>query len=262
MLFSAELVQNRAIFLFIFLFALLTRNLIRKDYNLLIQFIILYAALSLLYKETATINRLYYPVLDPMLTRWDELIFGFQPSLEFSKAIHYALFSELMFMSYFSYYLMPLAVLLLTFSYIPSKTDEFGFIFITSFLIYYLIFVFFPAVGPQFYFPYPENQIEAKGIFGHIIKIIQENGEAPTAAFPSSHVGIATILSIWLAKNLKKYLKFFIPIVILLILATVYIKAHFAVDVFTGLLTAPLVYWISTLTYKWISNYGNSPERS
>jgi membrane-associated phospholipid phosphatase len=153
--------------------------------------------------------------------------------------------------------LYKLVILALLFRNHSEKLEAFGFVLITSFLIYYLIFILVPAVGPQFYFEYPENTIEAQGIFGYIIKLIQENGEVPTGAFPSSHVGIALIMLIWLGKHLKKYLKYFIPFVFLLILATVYIKAHFAVDIIAGILSAPIVYFISTRLHRKISsNYG------
>lgn len=254
---SGQFIFNRAVILGIFIVSYFLNGKIRPKLWILVTVVGIYASLTLLYKETALLNTLFHPTIDPLLMDWDAYFFEFQPAIEFSKAFQHPVFSELMFFGYFSYYIMPLVILALLFRNHSEKLEAFGFVLITSFLIYYLIFILVPAVGPQFYFEYPENTIEAQGIFGYIIKLIQENGEVPTGAFPSSHVGIALIMLIWLGKHLKKYLKYFIPFVFLLILATVYIKAHFAVDIIAGILSAPIVYFISTRLHRKISsNYG------
>jgi len=74
-------------------------------------------------------------------------------------------------------------------------------------------------------------------------------GEGPTAAFPSSHVGIVLILLYLANKFTPKLLKWLIPISILLILSTVYIKAHYVVDVIAGILSFPTIYWLSSASY-------------
>lgn len=250
---SSEFIINRLIFLVLFIFSYFIKDKVQPKTWTLLTIIPIYAALTFLYKETATLNTLFHPTIDNGLMTLDESLFGFQPALEFSKNWSSALFSELMFFGYFSYYVMPLVIFFLLFNQSVEKIKSFGFMLITSFLIYYLFFILVPAVGPQFYFEAPLNQIEAKGIFGKIIKIIQENGEVPTAAFPSSHVGIALIMLIWLKFNTNKYLKYFIPNVLLLIFATVYIKAHYAVDIIAGILSAPIVYFISNQLYQKIS---------
>lgn len=252
---SGSLFLNRIVLLAIFIFHYFLKSKLSTKVWSLFTIISIYASLTLLYKETAVLNQLFYPSIDAMLMQWDEWIFGMQTALEFSKAFPSRFVSELLFMGYFSYYLMPLAILFLLFKKAPEKLEEFGFILITSFLIYYLIFILFPAVGPQFYWSEPQSLIESQGIFGDIVKKIQENGEVPTAAFPSSHIGIASILLLWLYTNLKKYWKYFIPFMFLLILATVYIKAHYVVDGIAGLLSAPLVYYTSKQLFHLISKY-------
>ena len=248
LLFSGQLWLNRLTFAGLFLLNIIQG--ISHKARPVVVLVATYAGLTLLYKETALLNQLFYPVMDPLLIRWDGILFGYQPSLEFSKVMDGALWSELMFLGYTSYYLMPLIVIFLIYRSDASKVEEFGFILITAFLMYYTIFIFFPAVGPQFYFKSPENQISAQGIFGNLVKLIQKNGEAPTAAFPSSHVGISIIILIWLWNNHRKYVFYFIPNVLLLVLATVYIKAHYAVDVLAGILTAPIIYYITIRIFK------------
>lgn len=248
--FSKTLIFSRAVFLLIFILTISLKNRIPSRAWNTIPVILVFASLTLLYKETAFLNQMFYPEIDDFLVDLDEKIFGFQPALEFSKYFGSALFSELMFFGYFSYYIMALLILYILYRKLPEKIEEFGFLLITSFLLYYIVFVIVPSFGPQFYFSPPESQIEAQGFFGSFIKLIQENGEAKTAAFPSSHVGVALIMLIWLRDNLKEYLKFFIPSVVLLIPATVYIKAHYFVDAIAGILSAPIVYFTVIQFFK------------
>lgn len=251
--FSNELWTARLVFLVIFGFNFLP-VLSSKTRSLCILFLS-YAAMTLLYKETAELNKLFYPVADPILMNWDQVLFGFQPAIEFTQKWNAAWFSELMFFGYFSYYLVPLIVIYLVYKYVPEKIEEFGLILISSFLIYYLVFILFPAVGPQFYFEPPNHVTEARGIFGRIIKIIQHNGEVPTGAFPSSHVGISLIIFWWVWRHLRRFAIYFVPALLCLIPATVYIKAHYAVDVIAGFCSAPIVYFLIQKSYglfrKW-----------
>ena len=78
----------------------------------------------------------------------------------------------------------------------------------------------------------------------------QGAGERPSAAFPSSHIGVTTIL-VMLAYRAKKWLfAVMFPVYVLLCCATVYIKAHYLVDAIAGLVTGVLVYYLTTWLYK------------
>ena len=246
-------ILTRIIFVFAFIFSLVIKNKISNNFFQLLQNILVFALMTFLYKETATLNTLIFPKIDEFLSNLDQNIFKFQPSIEFSKHFNSLFFSELFYFGYFCYYLLPLVVFGILYKFLPQKIEEFGFILITSFLLYYFIFIIIPAEGPQFYFTFPDNYIEAQGIFGNAIKLIQKNGEAPTAAFPSSHVGISWIVIFWLYQNFRKSVKYFLPFVILLMFSTVYIKAHYFVDVVAGFLTAPIVFFLTFKFYKFLN---------
>ena len=244
---------TRIIFVFAFIFSLVIKNKISNNFFQLLQNILVFALMTFLYKETAMLNTLIFPKIDEFLSNLDQNIFNSQPSIEFSKHFNSLFFSELFYFGYFCYYLLPLVVFGVLYKFLPQKIEEFGFILITSFLLYYFIFIIIPAEGPQFYFTFPDNYIEAQGIFGNLVKLIQKNGEAPTAAFPSSHVGISWIVIFWLYQNFRKSVKYFLPFVILLMFSTVYIKAHYFVDVVAGFLTAPIVFFLTFKFYKFLN---------
>ena len=244
----------RLLFLIIFLAFLFLKNKISSKIFYLAEGITIYALMTFLYKETATLNTLIFPKIDEFISNLDQNIFNSQPSIEFSKHFNSLFFSELFYFGYFCYYLLPLVVFGVLYKFLPQKIEEFGFILITSFLLYYFIFIIIPAEGPQFYFPFPDNTIEAQGIFGNMVKLIQKNGEVPTAAFPSSHVGISWIVIFWLYQNFRKSVKYFIPFVVLLMFSTVYIKAHYFVDVVAGFISAPIVFFLIFKFYKFLNH--------
>ena len=247
-------ILTRVIFVFAFIFSLVIKNKISNNFFQLLQNILVFALMTFLYKETAMLNTLIFPKIDEFLSNLDQNIFKFQPSIEFSKHFNSLFFSELFYFGYFCYYLLPLVVLGILYKFLPQKIEEFGFILISSFLLYYFIFIIIPAEGPQFYFTFPDNYIEAQGIFGNAIKLIQKNGEAPTAAFPSSHVGISWIVIFWLYQNFRKSVKYFLPFVVLLMFSTVYIKAHYFVDVVAGFISAPIVFFLTFKFYKFLNH--------
>ena len=220
-------------------------QLIRYTYPLILS--------GYFYQETAFYNKLFFSNLDPLLEKLDFALFGFQPSLIFSERASSLLFSELMYFGYFSFYILIIIFVVVFYFF---KNDEFiktVFYFSASFYLFYLFFAFFPSAGPQFYYPSPENVLPKAFIFDKIMHFIQYIGEQPTGAFPSSHVGISIIYLMLVRKASVTIYWISIPIVFLLILATVYIKAHFVVDVIGGVLFAPIFLFLSKRIYWSIS---------
>lgn len=224
------------------------------------------ALLSWWYPDTYEFNRMF-PNLDHIFALWDQQLFGCQPSLLFCQAISNPVFSELMDLGYTAYFPMILAV---TLFYFLWRYEQFGmasFVILTSFFIYYIIYIIVPVTGPQYYynavglddiarglFPnvhdYFATHSEAltspgykDGIFYNMVTEAHAAGERPTAAFPSSHVGISTILMIlaWQSRN-RRLFYCLLPFYTLLCVSTVYIYAHYAVDVIAGWVSAALLY--------------------
>lgn len=212
--------------------------------------------LGFLYSETDALNNIFFSNLDYIFVNLDNKLFGNQPSILFYENMPYKWFIELMNFAYFSYY--PLIFIFCFILYLKQsvKTDFVIFIICCSFIIYYIIFIIIPVAGPQFYFASPLNEIPDAYLFSKIMHLINYLGEKPTAAFPSSHVGIIAIV-LYLVYKYKTYLlKWYIPLAILLIFSTVYLKAHYLIDVFAGIISAPLIFWISSSLYQFINKKG------
>ena len=177
-------------------------------------------------------------------------------------------------MGYFAHYPLIAIVAIYYFVFKFEWFEKASFVIVTSFFLYYLIYIFVPVAGPQFYFPaIGMDNVEAcnflsigdyfnhnaillpgpnfeQGLFFDLVEASQEVGERPTAAFPSSHVGISTILMIMAWRVNKKLCYGLTPFYVLLCCATVYIQAHYLIDVFAGWISAVAIYILSTWMYK------------
>ncbi len=231
------------------------------------------ALLSYWYPDTFDINRAMIN-RDYILAGWEQALFGCQPALLFRQAMPQHWFSELVNMGYFSYYPIILGTSLYFFFLGKKYFEHFFFVVICSFFIYYLIYILFPTAGPQYYFPAIGLEQVQSGIFPHMgyyfnfhphlqetannsgffftmVENTQQVGERPTAAFPSSHVGISTLILILVLRNRRYVLfGFMLPVYLCLVMATVYIEAHYVVDVMAGLVTAWLFYLISDALHR------------
>jgi membrane-associated phospholipid phosphatase len=229
------------------------------------------------YSDTYEYNRLF-PNLDHVFAQVEQTYFGCQPALIFSQLFPSHIISELMDMGYASYFLMIATITLYYFIWRYEKFEKVAFILLTSFFIYYVIFIFLPVAGPQYYykavgldqiahgvFPnigdYFNNHQDVlaspgytDGIFYHLVEDAKNAGERPTAAFPSSHVGISTILMIFAFKSNKKLWLFMLPFYLLLCMATVYIQAHYLIDAIAGFLSAFILYFVCKFIYEHIKH--------
>lgn len=226
------------------------------------------------YPDTYELNRVL-PNLDHLFALWEQQLFGFQPSLAFSQALPWPVVSELMDMGYASYYPMIFLVVLFYFVFRYKEFERASFVVLASFFAYYVIFVLVPVTGPTFYFravgldnimagvfpnvhDYFNYHTECltspgwqDGLFYGLVEDAKNAGERPTAAFPSSHVGISTVLMLLAAHTGNRRLVYILlPFYVFLCMATVYIQAHYAIDALAGLITGALMYLLFMKVYR------------
>ena len=224
--------------------------------------------LSWWYPDTYELNRTL-PNLDHVFAGCEQAVFGCQPALLFAQKAPWGWFSELMCMGYISYFPMMTILLIYYFFYRYNEFLKAAFVLLGAFFIFYVIFIFLPVTGPQFYYLAVGPEKIAAGVFPnlgdwflthsermavpgwtdgffyHILEMAHNAGERPTAAFPSSHVGITTVVML-LAHHAhcRKLVLGMLPFYILMCLSTVYILAHYAIDALTGLFTGVVFYFV------------------
>lgn len=232
------------------------------------------ALLGWWYPDTYELNRLL-PNLDHVFATAEQSLFGCQPALLFCKKMPWPVVNELMDMGYASYYPMIVLAAVYYFVWKYAEFQKATFVILASFFAYYIIFDLIPVTGPTFYYKAVGLDNIAAGIFPNVgdwfnthteclpspgytdglfyqlVEDAKAAGERPTAAFPSSHVGISTVimLLVWHTRN-RRLLLCMLPFYLFLCMATVYIQAHYAVDAFAGLVSGVLFYFIFMNIYK------------
>lgn len=234
--------------------------------------------LILWYPDTYEFNRCFAN-LDHTFAQLDLTLFGCQPALEFYQWLPGTAWSEAFCMGYWSYFPMIalLSLVVLWKGWQQGNLHTFKMVTATimaSFFLFYAIYIFLPVAGPQFYFqavgadeiaqghfpalgtyfschtdmlPSPGNP---DGLFYRLVSSAQDTGERPTAAFPSSHIGISTILLLLARRHAPRLLFVLLPLWFLLCCATVYIQAHYLVDAIAGLISAPIILALAQLSLR------------
>ncbi len=232
------------------------------------------------YPDTYEFNRCF-PNLDHIFCQWEMDVFGCQPSIEFSRLMPWGIVSEPLDMGYASYYPIIIFTALFYFLYRKQEFQRAVFVILSSFFLFYLVFIFLPVAGPTFYFKavgldiieqgvYPSigNYFETHsdlhadclpspgwtgGLWWKIVEFAKWAGERPTAAFPSSHVGITTVcmLLLWHTGNRKVFF-WTLPFAVLMFFATFYIQAHYAIDSVAGVISGIMLYLLCYYGYGWL----------
>jgi membrane-associated phospholipid phosphatase len=218
--------------------------------------VLLYTAFFI---ETGLLNRMFYPdYLDPLVARWEQDLFGCQPSVLFMEKLPWLAVSELFYASYFSYYVMIVGVGIALF--LRSREQFFHYVSVVSFLFYvcYLIYIVLPVIGSRAFFHQVEGyalpaatqqlavtdaypQAVQAGVVFRLMRWVYVVFEAPGAALPSSHVAVALCTLYFSFRYLRPIRYVHLVVVLLLCLATVYCRYHYVVDVLAGLVTAAVL---------------------
>ncbi len=220
------------------------------------------------FSETGWLNRMFFKeYMDPTIIRWEEALFGCQPSVLFMQKLPYLPVSELFYASYFSYYIMISGVGVAL--YLKDRRHFFHYVSVVSFVFYlcYLTYIFMPVIGPMVFFHdvegyalppevqrlastdvYPDT-IKA-GVFHYIMVWIYRIFESPGAAFPSSHVAVAACTVFFSFRYLPRIRWVHTVVAILLCLSTIYCRYHYAADVLAGLLTAAILVPLGNRLYR------------
>ena len=232
------------------------------------------ALLGVWYPETFELNRIL-PNLDHVFAGWEQQLFDCQPALLFSQKFPDAWVSEPLIMGYDSYFLFNAGVPLYFFLFRYERFLKAVFIMQASFFLFYTIFVLLPVAGPQYYylaagideiahgvFPnigtYFETHSEAlptpgyaDGPFYHILQWLHTTGERPTAAFPSSHMGITTLLILTVGvEGNRRLMLWMLPLAVLMFFGTFYIQAHYAIDAIAGVLAGIVMFFLFKGIYR------------
>lgn len=204
-------------------------------------------------------------IYDNVLIDIDRFLFGGDPT-HFLFQFTTPFLTEILQIAYGTFFFLPiiLGISLLA----KDKKNELyylAFIVVFGFFLSYIGYILFPAIGPRFTLhDYSQTNIELPGLFfTNFLREIVNAGESIPAgtlnpalvvqrdAFPSGHTEI-TLLVMYLSVKYKSRSKYIIiPLGSLLIIATVYLRYHYVIDLIAGAAFMVFTIWSGKYLYNW-----------
>ncbi len=121
--------------------------------TMLLRYIYPLSLLAYWYSRHLTSFASSSPDLDHLFAAADQAIFGCQPSLVFHSVMPSRSYgANSSHLGYFSYYPMIALTVLVPLFVDRPRFGRTAFVVLTSFFLYYLIYLFLPVAGPQYYF--------------------------------------------------------------------------------------------------------------
>ena len=200
-------------------------------------------AFPFLYWDVGPLLHAVFPgEFDHLIIHIDHLIFGTLPNIWVQGIVRPGL-TDIMQLSYSIYWItIPLGGAIFYFRKEIGHFERLLFYVTFTFFLSYFIFIFFPVAGPRFYLA---DQIHANyhGFFiSNLLRSFVQNVGFRGGAFPSSHVGVAVVILIYVWHFRPRIARFlFLPLVIALSLATIYGQYHYFTDVLAGLLMGTII---------------------
>ncbi|MBA3495693.1 MAG: phosphatase PAP2 family protein [Gemmatimonadales bacterium] len=197
-----------------------------------------------LYGQLDVLNGAGVPVHDALVQRWELTIFGAQVSREWWRLAPSRGWSAVLHAAYFSYYFIVTvpAILFLRRGDLTAAR-RFVLAVMTTFVVCYLAFLFFPVAGPYYVFARPAawfiDNAAARLVYATLAR-----GSSYGAAFPSSHVAatVAAAITAWRGSR-RLGLALVLPTVLLSV-GVVYCQMHYAVDALAGLALGAIVAYV------------------
>jgi membrane-associated phospholipid phosphatase len=175
---------------------------------------------------------------DRVLSQMDFRMFGVYPTVWIERWIRPWL-TDLLYLVYFIYYPFPLFILIWLYKkHKFTELDRSVFLLLLVNYGAYIIYFFVPAMGPRYYEPVMRMQTQSlNGIFlavpiREIIHFFEPN---KFDAFPSLHTATTLTTLIIMAKYNKKMFLIFLPLFLGILVAVVYCRFHYVVDIFAGI---------------------------
>jgi hypothetical protein len=179
---------------------------------------------------------------DGWLASADQALFGTQPALRFQALLPSRSLSEIFCFAYFTYFFYTPLVLIPAYFKSYAAAERVAFATTLCFYLCYTFFWLFPTVAPHYWFPpHAGPRLYDGYLFNHLLFFLTGHGEIRGGAFPSSHIAIATLLTVYARRETPRLFPFLAVTTALLYPAVVYLHAHYFVDVPAGIAVGLLV---------------------
>ncbi len=171
---------------------------------------------------------------DDVVLRWDLALFSSHPHTWLMAAAGWPLLKEYLHFAYIVYQLLvPVLGLTLFFQKRFEALRVTATTIVLTMYSCYLVFTFFPVLGPYYVFPRPEGS--GVGLFPVLVERMLDAAAARGTAFPSSHVAGSTAVALLAIRFSRRLSYALILLAASIFVATVYGSFHYAIDAVVGL---------------------------
>lgn len=223
------------------------------------------AVILYIFKQVYTIGySLKLPDWDLIFIKLDFMIFKTNPT-QWIYRFENPLLTEFLQIIYIYYY--PMIAVFGIELYSKKRYKDFKytiFILFFSFYLSYLLYLIFPANGPRFHLhDFYSISAELPGIFltEYIREFINFGESIPKGVpnpqdyvqrdvMPSLHTISALLIAYLSYKFRLKSYYFYLPYLIFMIIATIYLRYHYVVDIFAGFVIGILTIYTGKLIFK------------
>lgn len=192
---------------------------------------------------------------DKALIAYDFAIFGVHPTVWMEKIANPVL-TEYLQVVYTTFYFLPICLAYILYRRKANKEfDFFTFIIVFGFYLSYIGYFLVPAIGPRFTLDhlqtFPVTGLWLTDSIRHTLDTLEN---IQRDAFPSGHTEMTVLTMYYAYFYSKKYFYVLLIIGTSLIFSTVYLRYHYVVDVFAGILLAIVVVYVSPSLYKFLND--------
>ena len=189
--------------------------------------------------------------ISPHLINIDEFIFRVNPVL-WAEQFYHPVLTELFsfcYMNFFAYSIILAGLLYFTKPYHEYYEAMLGVVLL--FYAGYFFYVIFPAVPPRItLLPQYTKTLDGAFLTQLQDRVVNVGMATSRAAFPSLHCANTLINLIYSWKYKRLFFWLFLPIAIGLVIATVYLRHHYVVDIFAGFALAIGVFLLTPKLLK------------
>jgi hypothetical protein len=234
---------------FIFSFFSHQIKLLSNKYKFLINVLFLSFIIPYDYNLTGIIDELGNGLYryDEVFSRFDQKIFGAPVANFIQKIMGHNALSTLYYdwiqTSYMFFYLFPFYGVVVYYSRLEDANKyKVGRMFSSIglyFCLNYFLYIVIPVTGPQYHIPSAFTVDLPFSAWGVFLNSLISNGH-PTYidCFPSGHVGIALLMTIWFHRMKSRHFYFSAFMTLSILLATISLRYHYTLDV---ICSVPLV---------------------
>ncbi len=203
---------------------------------------------------------------DWLLISVDKFLFGVNPTQVLYK-ISNPVLTELLQIDYALFYVIPITLIISLFMQQKFEEADYSvFSVVFGFYLSYIGYFALPAIGPRFTLhDFSQTNAELPGlIVTNFLRELINSGESipqgtinPAAivqrdVFPSGHT-MMTLIVMYLSVHYKDRTRYILlPVGVLLIFATVYLRYHYVIDLIAGSLCMMLSLWLGKRVYGYI----------